>query len=94
MVQIRSRNPLQCLPGKGHTAPRGIAAKNFRSYDADFAHTVQHDRLDSEMIVILRSVLDAHKHRLAIHFGIPGEMIALTNSGTQFDMLCLQLLAQ
>ena len=91
MIQIRSRNPLQSLPGKGHPALRGIAAKNLGGNDADFAHTIQHRRLDGEMIIFLGSVLDAHKHRLAIHFGIPGEMIALTGSGTQFDGLSTQL---
>jgi hypothetical protein len=43
------------------------------------------------MIVVLGPVLDPHKHRLAIHFGIPGEMIALTDSGAQFDDSSIQL---
>jgi hypothetical protein len=49
---------------------------------------------EGEVLVFLRSVLDAHEHCLAIHVGIPGEMISLTGSGAQIDMLRLQLLAQ
>jgi hypothetical protein len=40
---------------------------------------------------VLGSVLDADKHRLAINVGIPGEMIALTDSGAQFDDSRIQL---